>query len=177
MKQRTSGGGRGLPKVPVARARLLPHDRGMGTATWWRVLAASGLVVVAACGAACWGKPESARGPTPTRYGKTDGGTFEVAWEPVPDPIPLNAMFSVRLRVTEAAPTSPSSPADLEIDVDAGMPGHGHGMNVKPRVTALEGGGFEARGFLFHMPGRWELTVKVKRGATTELARFPVDVE
>lgn len=96
-------------------------------------------------------------------------GTFTVSWTPVPDPIPLNAMFGLDLRV------SPSSEA-AEVTVDAGMPGHGHGMTVRPKTTRRADGTFEARGLLFHMPGEWEITVSVRDGATTATARFPVTV-
>src|SRR5262249_19794305 len=44
--------------------------------------------------------------------------------------------------------------------VDAHMPEHRHGMNYRPSVAALAGG-YRSEGWLFHMPGRWELVFEV----------------
>jgi len=52
------------------------------------------------------------------------------------------------------------------LDVDATMPTHGHGMNYKPelgaRVGTASGGRYRAEGLLFHMPGEWEWSIKIR---------------
>ena len=55
----------------------------------------------------------------------------------------------------------------LELEeVDAGMPDHGHGMNYRPAVSSGADGVVTADGFLFHMPGTWEISLVLKHGAT-----------
>ena len=51
--------------------------------------------------------------------------------------------------------------------IDAAMPAHRHGMNYKPELVALGNGRYEARGFLFHMPGRWEITLSLHDGTAS----------
>ncbi len=46
--------------------------------------------------------------------------------------------------------------------VDAQMPEHRHGMNYRPTLTAKGPGHYVAEGFLFHMPGRWQLIFDVE---------------
>ena len=43
------------------------------------------------------------------------------------------------------------------VRMDARMPEHRHGMNYRVKVTPLGDGRFRSEGWLFHMPGRWEL--------------------
>src|SRR5262245_6333964 len=79
-----------------------------------------------------------------------------VAWWPDPAPIPLGAHFRIELAVCAA-----DGRAAVEtIAVDAEMPEHRHGMNYRPSLTPLGGGRYRAEGLLFHMPGRWRLTVE-----------------
>ena len=48
--------------------------------------------------------------------------------------------------------------------IDAVMPEHRHGMNYRPTLDAKGNGHYVAEGFLFHMPGRWQLSFDVERG-------------
>jgi hypothetical protein len=51
------------------------------------------------------------------------------------------------------------------LTANAIMPAHQHGMNYIPTVSYLkEANNFEVEGFLFHMPGVWEITVASYRG-------------
>ncbi|MCB9758774.1 MAG: FixH family protein [Alphaproteobacteria bacterium] len=86
-----------------------------------------------------------------------DAGPYSVSWAPVPDPIPFNDYFAVNLEVKEGG----SPLTDAVVTVDAGMPAHGHGMNVTPTVTDNGDGTWTADGLLFHMEGHWELKVDV----------------
>jgi len=47
--------------------------------------------------------------------------------------------------------------------VDARMPEHRHGMNYRPTLVARGAGRYVAEGFLFHMPGLWQLLFDVER--------------
>lgn len=106
----------------------------------------------------------------------TAGGSYLVAWRPLPAPIPLNKSFAVEVLVYDA-----EDPTQLleqpRVLVDAGMPQHGHGMNRKPLTEPLGGGRHRVEGMLFHMPGSWELYVDVFQDRVSERARFEVEVE
>ena len=59
--------------------------------------------------------------------------------------------------------------SDLELlAVDAIMPEHKHGMNYRPTVVPGKDGRYRAEGFLFHMPGRWEVNFDVRSGGGNE---------
>lgn len=103
-------------------------------------------------------------------------GAYIVEYDPEPEPIPFNKLFSLRVRVLENTPIR--SPAkDVQVVADAAMPEHGHGMNTMPTTRMLRPGEYMIEGMLFHMPGQWEIYVDVTRDGVTERARFPVKLE
>ena len=73
-----------------------------------------------------------------------------------PQPPRVGQPFSVALTVCGET----ARPFE-RLAIDAWMPVHRHGMNFRPELVALGDGRFEARGFLFHMAGRWEITLSV----------------
>lgn len=106
----------------------------------------------------------------------SNDGTYFVSYLPQPYPIPLNEMFE--LTVWVAAPKEKTKvPGDIQLQVDAAMPEHDHGMNTKPKVTANADGSFKVSGMLLHMPGHWELYFDVTRAGITERAQFDVELE
>ena len=66
---------------------------------------------------------------------------------------------------------------DLQVQVDARMPAHFHGMNRTPKLTRQADGSFTAEGLLFHMPGHWELTFDISRGGKTERAQVDIELK
>ena len=129
-----------------------------------RVLAlAGGLgLAVAACVEAC----DAPAGFTPR--GRTEADGVVVLFRTVPAAVGLGRHFDVDTVVCAegGAPTL--------THVDATMPAHRHGMNYRPTLTAKGNGRYVASGFLFHMPGLWQLHFDVARGErrarlTTEL--------
>ena len=51
------------------------------------------------------------------------------------------------------------------LTANAIMPAHQHGMNYTPKVTFDEDSEhYAVSGFLFHMPGRWEITLSRYQG-------------
>lgn len=110
---------------------------------------------------------------------RTHAGSWLVRWKASIDPIVVGASgetFSVDAWVSPAE--DPSLLADgIALDVDAGMPQHGHGMSRLARVTQLADGRWRAEGLRFHMIGAWELVFDVTKGAKTERARAEVVVE
>jgi len=115
----------------------------------------------------------------PLRLVKTlcsNGGTYGIDILAAPDPIPLGDLFDIEVRVREGCRSGP--PAEkVGLEVEAIMPGHGHGMNTHPRVATLGGGRFLATGLRFHMPGRWEVHFDVVRGGVLERAQAEVALE
>jgi hypothetical protein len=130
-------------------------------------------MVSAGCGDAPAAKTppaEIVQAPPNVREARSALNTFIVTIDPLPDPPPLNEMFQVRVRVSDArTPTQPELHATIE--VDAVMPEHGHGMNTRPS-GAWQGDTYVADGLLFHMPGHWQLWVDVTRQGRTERTRF-----
>jgi hypothetical protein len=88
---------------------------------------------------------------------------YLVAFRPEPMRIEVGQPFSLLLNVC----TKSNSPAEL-VAVDAQMPDHRHGMNYRPSIVAGTDGRYRAEGLVFHMPGRWELSIDVRAGEETE---------
>lgn len=96
-----------------------------------------------------------------TREGLTQNGTFRIRWDSQPSPIPRNQPFTLTVQAERAdAPGAPLAGGELEFN--ALMPEHGHGMNTAPRVTPQADGSFLVEGLLFHMRGRWDLIFNVR---------------
>lgn len=62
---------------------------------------------------------------------------------------------------------------DADVVVTPWMPAHGHGIDTEVSVSELGEGEYEA-GFIFSMPGTWELQVDVDDGAGTGLVEVEV---
>ena len=88
---------------------------------------------------------------------------YMIAFRPDPIRIEVGAPFSLVLNIC----TKKNKPAEL-VSIEATMPEHKHGMNYKPTITAGADGRYRADGFLFHMPGRWELNFNVRSGEEIE---------
>ena len=83
---------------------------------------------------------------------RLEGARLVLAYRTVPAAIPVGAHFELEIL---ACPKAGMAVPDA-IKADASMPEHRHGMNYKPSIAALGGGRFRSKGWLFHMPGRWE---------------------
>jgi hypothetical protein len=109
---------------------------------------------------------------------ESNGGTYTVCFVTAPDPIALNVPFDLKFSVVPKSSPALSSPVtSLEVDVDARMPAHFHGMNRVPKLARQPDGSFIAEGLLFHMPGHWELYLDITQGGRTERAQFDVDLK
>ena len=136
------------------------------TRGWWLLA----IAALAGCGEG--GSPGSGGGK---RTLDSNGGTYTVSFEPAPDPIPMNSLFD--LRFTVAPKAAGAKVDDLQVQVDARMPAHFHGMNRVPKLTRQTDGSFKAEGLLFHMPGHWELTFDLSRGGKTERAQVDLELK
>ncbi|MAG63046.1 hypothetical protein CMO84_05930 [Candidatus Woesearchaeota archaeon] len=113
------------------------------------------LLVLGALVASCSGErqPGIYQDGQPVRpFTSTENNNFQVRWASQPHPIPINEPFEIILDVL-------GPEADLTLEVEGWMPGHGHGMVRTPRVTPLGQGRYRVQGMLFHMEGAWELRV------------------
>jgi len=62
--------------------------------------------------------------------------------------------------------------------LDAGMPGHGHGLSTAPRFTQHLGGAeYLLEGMTLNMPGDWRFVVTVGGAAGTDSAVFDLNVQ
>ncbi len=102
-------------------------------------------------------------------------GTWRIEWQATPRPIPLNQPFDLVVYLTAGA--SGGSLEDAQLDINARMPHHRHGMTRRPRVTRRADGGYDVSGMLFHMPGYWELHFDVTARGVTERAQVEMIVE
>jgi hypothetical protein len=85
-------------------------------------------------------------------------------------PLRPRRLQTVRVAITDAA----GHPVDdATIQVDGGMPQHGHGLPTRPRVTrALGDGLYEIEGVRFNMGGWWEFTLSIATASGTDLVTF-----
>lgn len=118
--------------------------------------------------------------PPPERFNRSQtssGGSWLLSYQAEPDPIPLNQHFRLLLNVQNAQNRQPA-PDNLQLSLDATMPAHNHGMNVKPALKPLGQGRYEVQGLLFHMAGYWEIDVQLQSpGTAAESALFGVNAD
>jgi len=112
------------------------------------------------------------------RQVESNEGNYVVAFETVPDPIPMNEPFALKFTVAPRfARAAKAGGEAFDVEVDARMPAHFHGMNRSPKVTRQPDGSFQADGMLFHMPGHWELYFDIWQGAGAERAQCSIDLK
>jgi hypothetical protein len=95
---------------------------------------------------------------------------YVVAMHPLAEPIAINRMHAWEVKVT-----SPAGDPVLhaQIDVDGGMPQHGHGLPTRPRVTRELGDGrYLIEGMKFSMTGWWELKLNVRSQGVADQVTF-----
>jgi hypothetical protein len=85
-------------------------------------------------------------------------------------PLRPRRMQTVRVAITDAA----GAPvADASIQIDGGMPQHGHGLPTRPRVTrALGNGLYEIEGVRFNMGGWWEFKLAINAASGSDVVTF-----
>lgn len=89
-------------------------------------------------------------------------------------PLKARQMMKLQVALRDAA----GNPVDgARIEVDGGMPQHGHGLPTKPRVTkSLGDGRYEIEGLRFNMGGWWELHLAVQSPAGADRVTFNLQV-
>lgn len=89
-----------------------------------------------------------------------------------PSPVKVGEPFVVEIRVC----TLDGSRIE-RIAIDATMPAHRHGMNYKPELVDFGNGRHEARGLLFHMPGKWQIALSVYAGGPPTHLTLDLDIK
>lgn len=76
--------------------------------------------------------------------------------------------------VMDIAICSDNQPFLGPLKVDADMPEHGHGLNYRPRVSAVAAGAYKAEGLLLHMRGDWrfKFVLNTKQGPLRLESRY-----
>lgn len=94
-------------------------------------------------------------------------GNLQLAWRPVIDgspqsaaAIPMARPFGLDIQLCEGDAAAKARLAK----VDATMPEHRHGMNYRPRISAVGDGRYRVEGLMFHMSGRWQLEFELNDG-------------
>lgn len=136
-----------------------------------KLILSAAAIVVAAAGFVAFRMFRPA--PTGTDFSRTrssDKGVFTMTIAPEKEPFDRAAIHSWIATVKTAA-GAPVTGA--RIDVDGGMPHHGHGLPTKPAMTAELGEGrYRIEGVKFNMVGWWEFKLDVKAGAGTDRVTF-----
>lgn len=89
----------------------------------------------------------------------TDHGIFRVSIKSLSNPIVIKQIHSWNIHIN--IPNG-AAVAGANIDVDGGMPQHGHGFPTQPRVTKdLGGGDYLLEGVKFSMSGWWVMELKI----------------
>ncbi|MBR9868301.1 MAG: hypothetical protein GYB20_16740 [Oceanospirillales bacterium] len=105
----------------------------------------------------------------------SDNGTLMIAFEQPLNKVKIHDIVDIDFTVH----TSGESPVSgLKFNVEAGMPGHGHGMPTSPFVEEQANGGYILRGVSFSMRGEWLLVLKVNNDPYSAV-RFtiPLNIE
>lgn len=106
----------------------------------------------------------------------SNAGTYVVSYKITPIQVELNRLFDIEVRVVDSK-FREAPPDDLLVAVDAVMPAHNHGMNVRPSIVKTSKGVWKITGMNFHMPGYWKLSFDLTRGKVTERADFDITVK
>lgn len=95
---------------------------------------------------------------------------YVVTLQPPPKPAAINQLHAWQVQVTSPAGVPV---ADARIQVDGGMPQHGHGLPTRPQMTRqLPGDGYLIEGMKFSMTGWWEIKLAIDGPAGVDRVTF-----
>jgi len=100
----------------------------------------------------------------------TQDKKFVVALQPPATPPAINQIHSwqVKLSTPDGAPVT-----HARINVDGGMPQHGHGLPTRPQVTReLADGTYLLEGMKFSMTGWWEIKLAIQTADAADKVTF-----
>ena len=88
-------------------------------------------------------------------------------------PLRTGRMQAVAVRLTDGAGRPVESAA---VEVDGGMPQHGHGLPTRPRAVSAGGGTYRIAGLKFNMGGWWEVKLRITGPAGRDSVVFNLDL-
>jgi len=100
----------------------------------------------------------------------TQDKKFVVAMQPPTTPPAINQIHSwqVKLSTPDGVPVT-----HARINVDGGMPQHGHGLPTRPQVTReLADGTYLLEGMKFSMTGWWEIKLAIQTANAADRVTF-----
>jgi len=117
-------------------------------------------------------------GPVAARQfsNRSRAGTYQISWQAIGQPIPLNEPFSLQVVISPAADPE-ARVSGAQIFVQASMPEHNHGMLREPRAHEIAPGIYRVEGMLLHMTGHWQIFVDVVKDGIAETADFELTLE
>lgn len=105
----------------------------------------------------------------------SDQGIYNVTYSSSNNPIPINQIHTWTIHV-ETADGQLVEQAD--INIDGGMPQHGHGLPTQPQVTEnLGNGDYLVDGMKFHMPGWWMVTFHITADGRSDSVNYNLVLE
>ncbi len=91
---------------------------------------------------------------------------FHITYKTDPHPVSVSEPFTLHILVC----STDGIPYENSLKINAQMPKHKHGMNLKPKTIKISPGSYQASGMMFHMPGDWQYQFSLKKaGKTTRL--------
>ncbi|HEU4522550.1 MAG TPA: FixH family protein [Thermoanaerobaculia bacterium] len=98
-------------------------------------------------------------------------GRYVATLQPA-QPLRVRKLQTIQVAITDAA----GQPLDgATIDIDGGMPQHGHGLPTRPRVTKNLGGGtYQIEGVRFNLCGWWEFKLAIAGAAGPDTVTFNI---
>jgi YtkA-like len=100
----------------------------------------------------------------------TVANKYVVTLQPPAKPAAINQLHAWQVKL--ASPTGVPVP-NARIQVDGGMPQHGHGLPTRPQVTReLPDGGYLIEGMKFSMTGWWEVKLAIDGPAGADRVTF-----
>ena len=136
-------------------------------------LAVTAAVAVTGCGHLMMMHRSDVARPAHTEFGtgprSSASRQFTATLQP-DQPLRPRRMQTVRLAIADAA----GAPVEhAAIQIDGGMPEHGHGLPTRPRMTrALGNGLYEIEGVRFNMGGWWELKIAISAPSGADVVTF-----
>lgn len=109
-----------------------------------------------------------------SRSRMTDAGAFRATIKPQGGEPRVGRMHAWILHLETAA----GQPVDaVMLEVDGGMPQHGHGYPTRPRVTRPLGGGDHlVEGVKFNMGGWWTMQFRIDAGGVRDSVTFNIQL-
>lgn len=104
----------------------------------------------------------------------TDKALYRISISPVNEPVVIGRLHDwiVHVETDDGKQFTPS-----QLVITGGMPGHGHGIPSRPKVTRyLKNGDFLVEGMLFNMGGTWQILVGVTGPDGFDSATFEISI-